>query len=346
MRLRAGTALPLAAAVGTLGGCSESAAPDRPAPIRAATTQPASVNPVTAFAPLVRIHPRERWFPVGARYFLANAGLEWGGGPCRFERDVAGSKAANDKEAHRVPLLDVSRLGQAPGYRSRPVSADCVGRRPVSYSTTMRTAPFYSEGRPAGLHGDEGFALDILTDAQRGPRRVDGDGALTGVPAYYARDPAKVAGRPGLRLSYWLLYGHGARPDPAGGGQLVHHEGDWERFDVLVKREGRGGSPRRYALTAVRYHSEERIVTLDWDDLELAGTHPVADAAAESHTMRPPAACRKCVDWPTWRDLRDVRRQPWFGYGGAWGATREPPAAASPPGPSPFELGHGPVAHR
>jgi hypothetical protein len=346
-RRRTLIALLLAAILGVLAGCSESS-PTDPPPVRerASSTPPAVTDPVAAFAPLVRIHPRERWFPISTRRFLSNAGLEWGGGPCESEIDVSASASSSDMESQPVPPLDVSRLGRKPGYRIRPLRANCMGRRPGIYSTSMRTAPFDGTDRPAGLHADEGFVLDILSDAQPGRRRLDGDGALVGVPAYYARERATVAGRSGLRLSYWLLYGHGARPAPAHGGVLAHHEGDWERVDVIVRPTATGRSSRpRYAPVAVRYHSDERVLRVAWKDVEVAGaraTHPVADTAEETHTPRPAARCGGCIDWPTWHDLRDVRLEPWYGYGGAWGATRRPAVAASPPGPSPFELARPP----
>jgi hypothetical protein len=294
-------------------------------------------EPAATFAPLVRLHPRETWFPMSARHFLAKSGLEWGGGPCRFERDISASASSNAAAGTPIPPLAPERLGRPPGYETWAAPASCVGRRPGLYSTAMRTRPFDREDRPVGLYVDEGFTLDILTDAQPGRLRTDGDGSLVGVPAYYARDRVTVAGQPGVRLSYWLLYGHGQRRDPDAKGAVVDHEGDWERLDVLLQhRDGNS----RYVPIAVRYHSDTSVTTVNWDEVERArGTHPIADASRESHTLRPPDDCPDCTDWPTWRDLRDVREQPWFGYGGGWGSIGATEASTGPLGPSPFELG-------
>lgn len=302
--------------------------------------QVSTTDPVTTFAPLVRLDPRERSFPMSARHFLSKSGLEWGGGPCSFERDISASASSSAAAADPIPPLDPARLGRPPGYQVRPSSASCRGKRPGLYSTAMRTRPFDTEDRPVGLHVDEGFSLDILTDAQPGGLELARDGTVAGLGAYYARDRVTVAGRPGLRLSYWLLYGRGERRDPDDGNRRVDHEGDWERLDVLVQH--RPGS-RRYVPIAVRYHSDTGIAAQSWDDVKRAGgdaTHPIAYAARGSHTLGPTGGCDDaCTDWPTWRDLRDVRDEPWFGYGGGWGARGYSEARSGPLGPSPFELG-------
>lgn len=294
-------------------------------------------DPAATFAPLVRLHPRETSFPMSARHFLSKAGLEWTGGPCWKEMDVSASASSSDASATPIPKLVPRRLGRSPAYEVRPRRKNCVDLRPQTFTATMRTRPFDREDRPAGLHLDEGFGLDILTDAQPGKRRLDADGTLAGVPVYYVIERMAVDGRPGLRLSYWMLYGRGERRDAAQGGEVVSHEGDWERVDVVVAR---AGGRHGYVPESVRYHSHAGVREVPWEEAVRAGpgsTHPIVDVTPEFHTPRPAGRCDDCTDWLTWRRLRDARREPWYGYGGAWGAAWRTDATSGPLGPSPYE---------
>jgi hypothetical protein len=298
----------------------------------------ASDSPVASFAPLVRLDARDEGFPTSVELFLRSSTLEWSGGPCRGEVNVAAGPASQAETGEEAPRLDPRRLGRYPGYLVRARDADCSTRRqrPV-YSTIQRTRPFDRDGRPAGLRRNEGFNLDILTDAQGGVRTRGDDGALKGAPAYYATEPATVDGRRGLRIGYWLLYGRGnvkhPRPD-----MPDYHEGDWERVEALVTR-----GPDGYQLDSVRYLVDGRWRTRSWRDVELAGgTHPVVLAARGTHALAAQESCDSCVDWPTWKLLRDVRREPWFGYAGGWGANSFRAAVAGPLGPTPFEIDRRP----
>ena len=301
----------------------------------------ATGDPAVAFAPLVRLHPRERLLPIGADRFIANAGLEWGGGPCRFEIDVAASEASQRAAGERVPPLSVRRLGREPGYEVTAKREDCITSRGRSYSTIQRTRAFDRDDRPPGLYVDEGFGLDILTDAQPGDRSRVRHGSLAAVPVYAASELATVDGRPGLRIGYWMLYGRGdvTRPEP---GEQDYHEGDWERVEVLLRR---GGGPGSHRLVTVRYRIGERWLSLPAQRVELAGPgrrHPVVYAERGTHTPRLEAEWRRWIDWRTWERLRDVRRESWFGYGGGWGAIGDTAATSGPLGPSPFDVGPAP----
>lgn len=299
------------------------------------------------FAPLVRLHPRERAFPMSALRFVAKSGLEWIDGPCRSERDITLS-AVPSHDADEEPLV-LYRLGEIPGYEARGYESDCKTPRPDTYSTAMRTRLFDTEDRPRGLALDEGFTLDIDGAAELGKRRIGPSGGLAGVPAYYAIEETDVEGGRGLLVSYWLLYG---RDEVWGGGKSrfpkAAREGDWERIDVVLAGDGH----RRYDPVAIRLHSAAGIRRLAWDDVERTGessSHPVLYAQRGTHALRPTGSChRPCTDWRTWNDLVDVRTEPWYGYGGGWGAAEGrrgvEEAHVGPIGPSPYELGVAPDA--
>jgi hypothetical protein len=56
-------------------------------------------------------------------------------------------------------------------------------------------------------------------------------------------------------------------------------------------------------------------------------------------------ACPDCPQWRAWEFLLDARVQPWYGFGGAWGAPGGMGGTTGPLGPSPFKtrgLGRSP----
>jgi hypothetical protein len=319
-------------------GCGESTDGGRSADQGAGSVRSASAV-ARAHAPLVRIDRDERAYPMSADRFLDASGLEWGGGRCRLLiTDVAAGPLARGLQNTPVPALDPRKLGHEPAYRARATDATC-GHLDEVYTSTQLTRPHDRRRRPAGLRVDEGFNLDILTERQGGMRRLSPNGSLTGVPVYVHQSTRPVKGKPGVRLSYWLLFGSGETPGASGA--LVVHEGDWERIDVLLRAwPGR----RRYEPTAIEYRHAGKLTRLSWGEVatDPTGAHPVIYLGRSTHTPSPtaPASGRKrWVAWKTWRAARDVTREPWYGYGGGWGAIDEVPAASGPLGPTPFELG-------
>jgi hypothetical protein len=319
-----------------LSGCGEGNGGESARPL-------ATADPAAAFAPLVRLHPREDTFPMSARYFLSHSGLEWMEGSCGSERDITLS-AVPEADAKEEPL-DIRRLGSVPGYEARGLAKDCKTPRGEVYSTALRTRLFDTEDRPRDLGLTEGFALDIASDAQDGQRRIGADGALAGVPAYYALERENVGGTRGLRVSYWLLYGNDKRGYAE---DQIIREGDWERLDVILESVGRD----RYRAKRIRLHSKAGVEPASWDEIEHTGpddAHPVVYAQRRTHGLRLTGDCRgRCTDWRTWDRLTDVRGEPWYGYAGGWGAAVNSGSAerakslTGPIGPTPYELGPAP----
>jgi hypothetical protein len=347
--VRVGAALAAVVAVGatSCGGAGDPAALGDPV----ATSDPAS-----AFAPLVALHPREEDHPMSAGFFLDHATLEWAGGACALEVNLAAGRVAQRVTGEGAPRLDPRRLGDEHGYRHRPRRDDCSSRRAAVFATTQNSRPFATGRRPAGMTGDEGFYLDLLLEAYGGQRRELGraGAAGRGVPAYFEQSPAEVEGEPGIRISYWLLFGRDDAVDGAGD-RVAAHEGDWERVDVLAQRDG----PGRYRPAGVRLGPRAPVVP--WGDVELIGrARPILYAARGSHSLHTgagrfrrrarssyegeeprtvvdvTATCRDCPRWRTWQRLRPVREQPWYGYGGGWGVIGDNAQGSGPGGPSPF----------
>jgi hypothetical protein len=115
------------------------------------------------------------------------------------------------------------------------------------------------------------------------------------------------------------------------------HEGDWERVDVLLRRDGDGYEP-----LALRVHADGRARETAWEDVPRASeegdssTHPLLAAELGSHELSPArggSSCPRCPRWPTWSRLRDLRAQLWYGFGGAWGEKGEGSSTTGPLGP-------------
>lgn len=310
---------------------------------------------VAAFAPLVHLHPGEEYFPMDAEAFIDRSSVKLLGENCQYLVNLSTGRIADRKTLEKVPITRPERLGKAPGYSGRLVDERCRPRGPA-YSTTQHTRPF-DDGRPAGLAPYEGIYLDLLSDSYDGdPRfeRRDSAKLLSEVPVYFERERAAVDGRPGLAVTYWVLYGAG-RDYRAGDPRPNKHEGDWERVVVLLRQE-RGS---RYAPVAMRFYEDEQRWEVPWDEIAVAGTHPVVYSARTSHTpYHEPGTherregsgeqgfeveeetegdCPECVELHAWQLLRSVRAQPWYGYGGGWGLAFRVEGTSGPLGPSPFK---------
>jgi hypothetical protein len=343
-----------------------------------------TADPATSFAPLVQLHSKEPSFPTSPRDFVDAVTLKWSSDGCSNQTIAIASKRLTLGKDPRSPLLDVERLGTgaANPYRHRPLAANCSDQRRGSFTSAQLTRPFDSRRRPAKLPAGDGFYFDLLSDAAKGDHatvRVGGQAVLRDrVPVFVESTSERVDGKPGLRLTYWMLYAHDE--PPRGRYELVSafsHEGDWERVGVLLQRAG----ARRYVPVSVRYSVHGRPVDVSWRAAQRAtgagtqsdsdrATHPIAFAARGTHTPYPepgnerprlkapgesylgtdrsatlpedaPEPCPTCPQWRTWRNVLDVRRQPWYGFGGAWGYVYEGDSQSGPLGPGPLNPGAG-----
>lgn len=297
-------------------------------------------DPARTFAPLVQLRPDERWMPMGARWFLQRSSLWFAEDQGCADRKIAVGRKLAAQRTVVVDWLFLTGLGTGPAYRRAPYDADCENDPYTDLYANQLTRPNHLPGRSRDLRLGEGYYLDLMDRARPGPGR----GALDGVPAYVERTREQVGGEPGLRLRYWLLFGMDG--GGTGGGAGARREGDWERVDVLLRGEdgayeplaleveGGDGEPRRTPWRAVRRAGGEGGGG--------ATTHPVVTAALGSHTLRPErtdaaagarVACAGCTPWRTWRRLADVRAQPWYGFGGAWGEVGRSDATTGPLGP-------------
>lgn len=310
-------------------------------------------EPWRTFAPLVSLHSGDSSLPLDADDFLAASRLRWVSPVCKDAGIVMG--AVRDQ----WPKLGAGGFAEP---------KDCRRGRDA-YRSHHYTRPFGKRRRPpadqAPLARREGFVLELVN---RGIRRrpverftgLHGDQrVLEDVPVYYEQHPeAATPDRTDERITYWFFY---AYSEPPGASGKASHEGDWERISVLVRR----AAPGQWTPVSVRFHEHDAHVDVPWSDARRAPgddgllTHPRAYVARDSHaTYRRPgrfpqvfdpggvqvlrvedeaSACPGCPLWFTWNRLVDAEKQPWYGYGGAWGRAGSISDLTGPLGPSRYK---------
>jgi hypothetical protein len=304
-------------------------------------------DPERSFAPLVGLSPKEEWLPISADWFLDRSVLAFAQHPRCGDRKIAAGRALKSQRTVVVDWLLPAGMGKGPYYYKREqYGPRCNIRHPLTYEANQQTRPHDTTDRVRALSPQVGFYLDLMDWARKGPaRRAHDDPATVAAPAYVERHSEEVDGQPGLRLTYWMLYGANAPRGQRGPIERLTHEGDWERLDVLLQ-EGDGDD--RYVPRTVRLHTPSRRRDIPWDSLELApgssgASHPVLAAAPGHHALSPArrrepcgAANGACLRWRTWTKLVPARKQLWYGFGGAWGSVGDTSSTTGPHGP------HGP----
>lgn len=290
-------------------------------------------SPVRTFAPFVQLHPRERFMPASVKWFLDGAALHWSDGDCG-DVTVAASSGSDE-----TPTLSIARLGRDPTYTQKARTLPgCRVRK--TFSASDYTRP-YDYHRPEGIAPNQGFYLDVRDSKRNGKPAIDRGGRREiRAPVYYERSERKRAGETMVRLTYWMLFGRERIPGPPETAARAF-EGDWRWMRVLLQRTG----PHEYAPVAVRYGPRSYYVPWRRIAAWTAGpdsSHPGAFVTLGSHGLLPrpgnsktlfrsgtrtfypravATACPRCIAWHSWRQLRDAREQPWYGFGGGWGET-------------------------
>ena len=342
------------------------------APRSTATTEVVTPDPVRTFAPLVNLHSEERLWPLRAGEFLASSVLMWAhaGEDCDWSASL-GRHVAKPPASQRGKF-EADRLGNEPGYAHQSAGGACQDRVRRAFSTTEHTRPYDKRGPElAGLGPAEGFYLDLADDKrggqQPGHEREGAQRIFPAVPVYWEWHPEPKQGKDARRITYWFLYGNSKPPGPKEALQFAH-EGDWERISVLLRR---GKDDSHWLPVSGRYHTHDGHQDYPWSALDLvqagldeSATHPVVYSALGSHASYPRAgtypqpflagdrtaftvrdratSCPDCPEWRTWERLVSAEAQPWYGFGGAWGAVGSEPFAkgkTGPLGPSRYKLG-------
>lgn len=317
-----------------------------------------TMRPERAFAPLVVFDRAERLLPVDARWFVDRSTLWFADDEGCGDRRVASGRVLTARAgSDQVPLI-IEALGRrAPSYWRESRDGSCEPRNNARHYADEHTRPHSTGQRTTHLRLAEGYYLDLADSARRGfVPTSDNEQVRLDAPTYWERRAIEIDGQPGLRVSYWLLFGAHRPPDATGRPSAAFtHEGDWERVDVDLAGEGGSYEPVRVRLNGP--HSGTRRVR--WGALRLSsadsGAHPVLYAARDSHTLYPrpgtrwtkidvdgetveladhvPDSCEDCPRMRTWEHLHEATLEPWYGFGGAWGEIGPSDETTGPLGP-------------
>ena len=328
-----------------------------------------TIDPVATFAPLVNLHVDEGAWPMSAGAFLQHAWLTWSAPGCpawiQGSGDADGASGATRDHPELLGRFQVGRLAGVGAYARAPENESCGLGGGARIAADAHTRPWdKGNGRPALLPLREGWALDVRDDWRRPRATIEREGpqqTIRNVPAYFERHPDGDD----ERITYWFFYGLSHPPGVPAYTERASHEGDWERISVLLQH--RPGSSA-YLPLSVRFHTHDGHRDVPWRAIvRVAGgsspalTHPVAYSAVGSHATYwrtgdyaivvkladHPAlavhdhamACSGCPQWRTWERLVDATTQPWYGFGGAWGAAGsiEGGGTTGPLGPSRYK---------
>jgi hypothetical protein len=240
----------------------------------------AQLQPVlTAYSPRIWWHPRERYEAMDPMTFLARSSL-W------FRARIGGPVRLRDRGAVRP--ADMLTIQDEPD------------RAFLKYEETELREPAATNGPPVFWRLSESQVVEKF--------------------------PARLPGRKRVLVEYWY---HSAFSD-AGFLGIGDHQGDWEGMAVLVELEATPTGFKHEPIAAYyaaheggRWHCASQ---LEWTD----DGHPVAYSALGSHATYAragknrrflvmsdeTAAGRK---WDTWKRMRPLVREPYFGFRGAWG---------------------------
>jgi hypothetical protein len=315
-------------------------------------------NPEATFAPLVQLDPKERWLPMAADWFLDRSIFGFADDQGCADRPIAVGEELDDLWTPSVDWLGQQGLGKAAGetaYFRTPyapatpehdptvLGIPCPFREGYRIFANQQTRPFEKKDRVPGVRLTEGYYVDLVDRARGGEPARGGAGKgpeAIGAPAYVERHAEEVDGEPGLRLTYWLLYGMN-QPLDAQGKSIAQrtHEGDWERIEVLLQGAADGREWVPVEVRLLDQHGNRRDVP--WTSIKRVGTsHPALTAARGDHALSPAPrrdiSCAACPKWRTWSSVAPVRKQPWYGFGGAWGQPGKTSETTGPLGP------HGP----
>lgn len=299
---------------------------------------------VDRYAPLIWLHPTERFWPTDAGRFVEQSALIWSRRQGCADTRIA---EAGDVDASRlgVQTSDVSERYTQHPTKPRPAN----GKDVCSREAAARTSDEHP--RPESQRS-EGFFLDIAEPARVGmPPGCPGGPQLC---TKYGEAPVYYQYSAGRFITYWYFFAFSNPFRGKGIADRAGHEGDWERVSIRLNAADRATEVAYYRHRAEPSRKNGGI--LSWSELAAEGSvrdeHPVVFVARGTHASYPKECKRllgikRClVDrrdagslWTASAHLRDVTLEPWYGFAGAWGQLHASDGRRSgPAGPGPNGL--------
>lgn len=112
---------------------------------------------------------------------------------------------------------------------------------------------------------------------------------------------------------------------------IGNHQGDWEGFSMLIQL-GTRSHRLRHRLIAAYFSEHETGVWRCARELTYVGSHLEAFSALGTHATYPSEGIARSSllndwnergrSWDTWKNIRPLELEPYYGYSGAWGEAR------------------------
>jgi parallel beta-helix repeat protein len=283
---------------------------------------------VKKYAPLVYLHSDDDYRPGDPMSFISSSELRWS-----HQAQYLIFQCGDHTEVPRgeINANNLGATAQLPYSHMPKVHSEssCEHRTDITkLKANEYTRPFGGNDRHNVLGWEqdymkEGFFLDPDNEQEARAGNPAGETTFSGAPVFYEYKEHQF-------IAYWFFYPYdefkpGLIP-------LQYHEGDWERIIVKLNNSDE--------LTNVSFDSHGKPKSYEASEIEFEGTHPVVYSATGSHASYRFVGnypvfggafsdrTNKGPKWTSWSNLNDVKLQPWYGFGGAWGEV---------------ELGHSPV---
>lgn len=277
-------------------------------------TGQALIDHVARYAPIVRLHPNESYFPMDPLEFIRHS---------RFRRHYDGflvfgsADHGYDREARRwfrtnshhprfynIPVTVINGWRAQGGRTRRPYDRNAVSE-------------------------EEGLVFLETRDNVRGHRNP-----TNRIPVFF-----RIHGDPQSNhywIQFFLFYGYN---DSRHLGLSWSHQGDWEHVIVEVREQN-------FVWVGLNRHT--RITWHRRADLGRRREQPIVYAARGTHALYPtPGRFNVIADiaatdftanggdeWDTSKRVRPLASQPWRDFAGAWGEVGEGPVTTGPSGPA------------
>lgn len=306
---------------------------------------------IETYAPRIWMHPNEPFDPLDPIRFIQASSL-W------LKRNWSPNELIAKKGEVKAQELGTKNTGTY-ARNARTLWGETGARfSPVGFITDAaagQSAPTVNRGR--GNHRDfflryedptygTGESRDF-TDFKLGGRAYSApiDSAKTPIFWKLSASPAlaelgsPTEGTERVLIEYWyhVPYSRATKIE------MGNHQGDWEGVSMLVDLSLDSSGKLTHKLLAAYYASHDAGKWHCARELEREDGHPVAYSALGTHaTYSAPGAysagfitdhTAKGRAWDTWRHVRPLANEPYFGFAGYWGDIHFLPFMSGPAAP-------------
>lgn len=253
------------------------------------------------YSPRLWLHPKEKYLPTDPSHFLAQSSL-WIRGLWGLARKIV-----------QRGSVEASELGfGSTGAYLRLAGLEL--RQPASVFFQQRIFdPFYLKHEP---RTDEA-SHEILSDTPPVFWKLGSEALMKELQPIDSPPRRKR-----ILVEYWFHYPYSYATSIG----IGNHQGDWEGIAALIELEATPKGALSHRLLAAYYAAHEGGT---WHCATETNRRPEAFVALGTHatyfregthrsSFLPDVTSRGRL-WETWRSLRPIAREPFFGYSGGWG---------------------------